>query len=450
MIGSSLTSRLTVLLQVIGFAVISLFAASSMWLTARTIQREEAALVAHTARRLAADLDNVNMEMGDLRKAADMVLGEQAASGFRIDILDAAGRTFASSAPMGPGPETEPPGHHDYRATARAASGVTIVVSVSPRLRTETLAALGRAMLIAAVPLLLLMLILSRRIIARALRPLREMERRAREASLEESVRSIGPTFGVAEIDALHASFDHLLAKLDDLLQSERRFTSDASHELRTPLTVLSGELEIALARAGLPADVRAGLERASEQVRTMRELVEALLLLRRAGERPEGTVRSASDAFEPVNLADLAGESARAATVRNPARGTDLRVTGPDEVLVLGHPALLASALRNLIENAIKFTETGQPVRIAIDAEGAEARVTVDDGGPGIPVGERGRIFDPFFRGAEARAGHQGTGLGLPILRQVARAHGGEVSVEDSPLGGARFTIRLPLLRTA
>jgi signal transduction histidine kinase len=430
-----------------GFAVIALFAGSSMWLTARTIQREEATILERTAHRLAADLDDELKEEGDLGKAAAAVLEQEAASGFRIDIVDAAGRILASTSRRDSGIDVrQVPGSGNPRAIVPSASGAAIVVSVSPQLRMATLAALGRALLLAAVPLLLLTLILSRRLITRALRPLREMEHRAREASIEEAVRSIGPTFGLAEIDALRLSFDHLLARLDDLLQSERRFTSDASHELRTPLTVLSGEMEMALASTDLPPQTRSGLERASEQVRTMRELVEALLLLRRAGAGSDST----SGTFEPVNLTDLAGETLRAAALRNPARRSDLCISGPDEVLALGHPTLLGSALRNLIENAIKFTEAGQPIRITVDAGSEEACVTVDDGGSGVPAGERGRIFDPFFRGAEARAARHGTGLGLPILRQVARAHGGEVSVEDSPLGGARFTLRLPLLKLA
>jgi len=438
-IGRSLSARLTSLLQTMAVLVVAVFAGSSMWLTARAIEREERALLRDAAHRIAIDLDQEFREERDLTRAAAAVLEEEAASGFRIDIIDSAGRTLASSS-------RTPMGRDLEQAIVSTASGAIVTVSVSHQMRMATVAALGRALLLAAAPLLLLTLLLSRRLIRSALGPLSEMERRARDASTEEAVRSIGPMFGLTEIDALRDSFDRLLARLDDLLQSERRFTSDASHELKTPLTVLSGELEMALSRSDLPSGARTGLERASEQVRTMRELVEALLLLRRAQGGPDST----SDAVEPVNLTDLAGETARAALLRDPSRAADLCVCGPDEVLVLGHPVLLASGLRNLIENAIKFTEPGQPIRVIVEADGEDARVTVDDGGPGIPLSERERVFDPFFRGAEARAYREGTGLGLPILRQVARAHGGEVSAGESPLGGARLVIRLPLLRTA
>lgn len=438
MIGGSLSSRLTALLQGMAAVVIVAFAVSSLWLSSRTIHREEQALLKAAARQLAFDFDQELEEEGDAKRAAAAVLGERAASGFRIDIIGATGEVIGSSAAGAPEPDL-------HRAAAHSAGGATVVVSASHRPQSSAIAALARALIIAAVPIFLLTLLLSRFLIGRALRPLQQMERRAREASVEDAVRSIGPTFGLAEIDALRASFDHLLGRLDDLLQSERRFTSDASHELKTPLTILSGELEMALSRDGLPVSLREGLARASEQAVTMRELVEALLLLRRT----ERGADSTSDAFEPLNLTDLAGESVRAALHRNPERESDIRISGPDEVLVRGHAILLASALRNLVDNAVKFTAKGESIRIVVETVGEEASITIDDAGRGIPPDERDRIFDPFYRGAEARATGQGTGLGLPILRQVARSHGGEVTVGDSPLGGARFTLRLPLLRS-
>ena len=132
----------------------------------------------------------------------------------------------------------------------------------------------------------------------------------------------------------------------------------------------------------------------------------------------------------------------------RYPGRGADIALTAPDEVLVHGHPALLASALRNLLDNALKFTRVGQPVRILVSENGANACVVTEDGGTGIGAADRERVFDPFFRGSEARAGGSGYGLGLPILRRVARAHGGDVVAGRSELGGARFELTLPILK--
>jgi signal transduction histidine kinase len=439
---ASLSSRLATLQQALAAAVMLAFAVSALWVTERTLAREERAMLGETAGRIAGNLDREYSEEGSLSTAARDVMEEESASGVRIEILDPAGVVLASSdaGPSGSGAEDR----ERTRVTASSQCGATVVASVSSRLRKASVAALTRGLLVTAVPVLLLAYVASRALTRRALRPLSEMGRRARDASAEESVRSIGPASGFAEIDELRESFDRLLCRLDDLLRSERRFAADASHELRTPLTVLSGEIELALAREDLPVTLRVGLARAAEQALTVRDLVDALLLLRRA--RPEPGEAGAE--FEPVNLSDVARDVLREAVARSPARSPDVEVAAPDEVLVAGSPALLASAVRNVIDNALKFTREGQAIRVSVDG-GTESRLTVDDGGAGIPASERDRVFDPFYRGPEARAGLAGLGLGLPILRQVVRAHRGEVAIEDSPLGGARVVLRFPAWQT-
>src|SRR4029077_12491821 len=132
------------------------------------------------------------------------------------------------------------------------------------------------------------------------------------------------------------------------MLRAEQAFSRDAAHELRTPLTVLSGELEYARTDPALPERQRVPLARASEQVRTMTDLVEALLLLRRTAPIEE----AATAPFVPVNLADLVREVSRDLLERSP-RTADLTLEADDEVLVSGHPVLLTSALRNLLSNA-------------------------------------------------------------------------------------------------
>jgi signal transduction histidine kinase len=129
----------------------------------------------------------------------------------------------------------------------------------------------------------------------------------------------------------------------------------------------------------------------------------------------------------------------------RNPRRASDIEVQADDEVLVEGHATLIQSAIRNLLSNAFKFTREGQRIRAVVSSRDGQGVIVVEDGGPGIPAGDRDRIFDPFFRGPDARAEHEGFGLGLPILRRVARAHGGDVVVLASDLGGARFEFSLP-----
>jgi signal transduction histidine kinase len=452
--GRSLSSRLSLLQQMVTIAVVAIFATSSLWITQRTLQREERALLLETAARLADNIDREMREGDDLPRAAAEVIDEETPTGMHIELRDAAGRLLASSRRMAADPAAQTAEPDDKPGDVSVASvtspgGVRIRVSTSTRLREASMAALGRALLLTAAPLLLVALLVGRWITRRALQPLAEMGRRARDAASKHGTRSIGAASGLAEIDELGASFNRLLERLDDLLQSERRFTADASHEIRTPLTVLSGELESVLARGNLPLEARHGLERAAQQVQTMRDLVEALLLLRRVN--PDRVEEPGS--WELVNLADLAREITREARLREPPRTPDLVLEAPDEILVTGQPALLASAVRNIVDNALKFTSPGQQVRVTVAGPGersGEASVRVDDAGPGVPPAERERVFDPFYRGADARAERRGLGLGLPILRQVARAHGGEVTIAESPLGGAQVVLRLPALALA
>jgi signal transduction histidine kinase len=196
----------------------------------------------------------------------------------------------------------------------------------------------------------------------------------------------------------------------------------------------------MATARARGQSELAEGLGRARVQVGAMRELVEALLLLRLSDEGAE------QDAFEWVNLGDVVRDTVATLRERCPVRARDIDIDAPDEVLVRGNPALLAAGVRNLLDNALKFTQQSQRVRVAVSSDATAGRITVDDAGAGVPVPERERVFDSFFRGAEARADRPGFGLGLPILRRVARVHGGDVTLADSPLGGARFELWIPL----
>ncbi len=437
MTARSLVFRLALVQQLLAGALILVFSGSAIWLSARTLERQESAFLSNTAARMAQSLEREWNEDANLGRAAQAAVEEGAIPGVQIDVLDAAGRRVASTAAgadRGRRPDTRAMRVHVPR-------GAWIVASISTRPRRGALTALGLALLFAALPLFVAVVALSRAVARRALRPLSRMAIQAELALARGVVRPLGRPADPSEVAALAASFNRLLSRLDEMLRAEQHFTQDAAHELRTPLTVLSGELEYALADTSLGARQRQGLERAAQQARAMSELVEALLFLRRTD--PPAAEERAD--FAPVNLSDLVRDIARDLLEGLPGRASDVSIAAEDEVLVAGHATLLASALRNLLSNALKFTEPGQPVRVAVEACGETSRVVVEDGGPGIPPGDRERIFDPFFRGGEARARHQGFGLGLPILRRVARAHDGEVRVTTSALGGARFELHLP-----
>ncbi len=445
MIPRSLESRLTLQQQGLAVLVVAAFAVSALWITRATLYREETHTLESTAARIALSLDIELAEAHDLGRAIDAVLREEDVEGLRITIEDPRGRPLATS-PAQRATVTQARHGEIHRARARARSGAWVEVAMSDRVRKASLAALARALLMAAAPLLLLTFALNRWTTRRALRPLEDMTQRAGAIALDAGAHTLGGAGGLAELERMRVAFDRLLDRLNEQLRAERQFASDASHELRTPLTVLTGEIELARAEANLSPDTRAGLERAAEQVRTMRELVEALMLLRRAS---EGSLLG-RQSFEVVDLSDVVDAAKREGAVRHPDRDDDIGVRAELDVLVSGHPVLLEAGVRNLLDNALKFTSAGTRVRVTVAQDGAWASLCVEDGGRGIDEADRERVFDPFFRGTEARAGSPGHGLGLPILRRVARVHGGDVTVERSSLGGARLTLKLPRWRAA
>jgi signal transduction histidine kinase len=436
MSSRSLVERLSALHLILVGTLIVLFAGSAIVLSARTLEREEVIFLNNASLQLARSLDSEWQEEGDLRRAAASAMSEDEPPGVDFDVFDVSGHlVFSTRTTTGARPL-----EHRRQVERSLPRGGRVVASLSVEPRRRAIAALVTAIVLTAIPLLIVAAILSRLVARRALRPLSRIAAEADRATRRGFLSRLEQPSDPAEVATLAASFDRLFGRLDDRLRAERQFTQDAAHELRTPLTVLSGELEYALQEASMSERHRSGLERALREVNTLSDLVEALLLLRRADSVPlhDGDT-------VPVNLADVVREIAQELTSRQPQRAPDLSVAAGDETFIAGHGTLITAAIRNLLTNAFKFTRTAQPIRVAVTSEGDRCTVVVEDGGPGVPSPDRERVFDPFFRSGEARGSLDGVGLGLPILRRVARAHGGDVRLEESSLGGARFELSLP-----
>ena len=243
------------------------------------------------------------------------------------------------------------------------------------------------------------------------------------------------------ELQPLAASLNALLARLDEALAAQRRFTADAAHELRTPLAALALQVELAErapdgpARAAAMDDLKAGVARASR-------LVEQLLTMARL--EPDALARN----FARVDLAVLANDAIVARAPIADARGIDLGCTGTASVPVHGDPASLATLLANLLDNALRFTPEGGRVDVAMTDESGRAVLSVADTGPGVPAAERERVFERFHRGVQPDdAVHGlGSGLGLSIVRRIAEAHGATVNLEDGAGGtGLVARVRFP-----
>jgi two-component system, OmpR family, sensor kinase len=213
-----------------------------------------------------------------------------------------------------------------------------------------------------------------------------------------------------------------------------RRFLAHASHELRTPVAALQATAERLLRdQPSRPARdaIEAGLARDSGR---LGQLIDDLLNLARldARERPHR---------QPVDLGDLASAAVAAARTNGSAARVKLVTTGP--VPATGDRDALLRAVRNLLDNALAVADT-VTVEVAQTPDGPT--MSVADDGPGIPAEERERIFEPFVR--LSRSPRDGTGLGLAIVRRTIESHGGTVTCEACPDGGARFTLRLPAER--
>ncbi|UNK71754.1 HAMP domain-containing sensor histidine kinase [Microbacterium sp. H1-D42] len=234
------------------------------------------------------------------------------------------------------------------------------------------------------------------------------------------------------ELGALARTMNRMLDRIEHAQTTQRRFVSDASHELRSPLATIRQHAE--LARAHPEASSLDGLGQVVlDEGARMQELVEGLLVLARLDE-------GRTQALAPTDLDDLA----LAEVHRLRGMGIEVDGRGISPGRVLGSEPLLARALRNLVDNAVRHASGLVTIRV-FERDG-QVLMQVEDDGTGIPPAQREHVFDRFARLDEARARDAGgSGLGLAIVREVALAHGGSITVGSGAAGGALFTLSLP-----
>ena len=274
----------------------------------------------------------------------------------------------------------------------------------------------------------------------RALRPVDRMTETARRISAEHLTGRVVETGAGDELDRLGQTLNAMLGRLDAAFQEMRQFTADASHELQTPLTILKGEMEVALRSPRSPEEYQRILKSALEEIDRIARLVDGLLLLARAD---AGVLRMDR---RPADLAQLVEEVYGQTRILAEARSVNLRLGPVDPISVQGDYAHLRRLLLNLVDNAVKYTPPGGHVTISLQPSGGWASIRVGDTGMGIPPEDQARIFQRFYRSAEARSrGEGGAGLGLCIARSIAEAHGGRIEVESATGRGSTFTVLLP-----
>lgn len=279
--------------------------------------------------------------------------------------------------------------------------------------------------LLIIVPLMILVIYFS---VRGGLRPL---DRLAREVSARtpENLAPLSGRHVPTEARPLIQSINRLFARVGSTLENERRFTADAAHELRTPLAALKVQAQVALRSPEAPMREKA-LQQINSAADRAGHLVEQLLRLARLDpqQRLENPVAVSMNAVVREAMSSVLGAPA----------GRDRRVVEAlpsADVVVRGDPELLRIALRNLLDNAVRYTRAGDSVRIALESVGDEVTVLVHDSGPGVTAEVARRLGERFYRGGDNST--EGSGLGLAIVRRIAELHGARLSVGNHPQGG-------------
>jgi two-component system sensor histidine kinase TctE len=284
--------------------------------------------------------------------------------------------------------------------------------------------------------------------LVQAIKPLSRLEARIRVRKPDDLSPLDAQTVPI-EVAPLVTSVNDLLQRLQDSMATQKRFLADAAHQLKTPLAGLRMQADLALREGANTEELKQSLRQIGRASIRATHTVNQLLALARAEGGNTAINRQACD------LARLTMDVVRDCVPRAMDKHIDLGFEGLDPgspgVMLQGNPTLLKEMVRNLLDNAINYTPSSaeQPAvitaRVLLDPVNQALLLQVEDSGPGIPVAERIRVFEPFYRALGVEA--DGSGLGLSIVKEIARQHQASVSLSDTRAGqlspGARFTVR-------
>lgn len=434
--AGTLGQRLALAFAGVALAAIVLLAVLMAILAARDVsnlaarQRTELAGAASVSAGAAWDR-NGTWAAADLSPVFD--LAERI--GMAVQVRDTTGRVVAATPDFNavPGPQASAP--VIVRGTTR---GVTVVrftssgiAGTASALRATLLRAIAAAAGLAALLAIVTGLTVARRIT----RPIARLIAVTKSMAGGDRTARAGDIRAPGELRELASAFDRMADALDIQDRIRRDLVADLAHELRTPVAVLQAGHEALLDGVAEPTPVE--LSSLRDEVLRLARMVDDLQTLTAADTAALHLNRRSCD------LAEIAAAAAGSLAHRFEAAGVELEqdLSG---VLVLGDPRWLHQVASNLLTNALKFTPAGGRVSVRTAAAGAAAVLEVADTGIGIPVGDLPRIFDRFWRGRGA-AHTSGTGIGLTIAAELARAHGGELTAASTEGEGTTMTLRLP-----
>jgi two-component system OmpR family sensor kinase/two-component system sensor histidine kinase QseC len=423
-------------------SLLAMLAAAALvmgWFTYRNVLAETETLFDYQLRQMALSL----RDQGEIAPGQASALQDEQLD-FVVQIWTVDGRSIYASREHSTLPERALLGLADINVQGKTwrtfgvATPTRVIQVAQPRQIRQRLAA--DAALRSVAPLLFIAPLLALVIwwlAALTLSPLRRVAADVRERD-EHSLQPL-PGDGLPdEVAPLVQALNALLQRLGASLQTRRAFVADAAHELRSPLTALKLQLQL-LQRAPDEASRSAAIGALGEGITRAARLVEQLLALARSepGAQPPAAAR--------IDLSELVREAVADTLPLAQARGTALALFADAPVPVNGDAAALTALVRNLADNAVRYSPPDAQVELRVSIESGVPTLQVDDSGPGIPAEDHERVFDRFYR--RASGDEPGSGLGLAIVRSVAEQHGAAVALAPSKLGGLQVTVRFPAL---
>ncbi len=426
----------------VAFAVIAIFAVVTLTIENNDVGRLAATQRTQTVKAVASVLENAYRANGQWT-GADL----QPA----VALANTAGAALALDAPDGSGLLRSGPGGLLGAAEATQVRQSLLVLGqkvgvlrlafpaggLSPadrRLRTELAEALG----VSAGLAILVGVLVAGLATPVLVKPIHRLTAAVRALQAGAAQSRVGEPAGPGELGELGRRFDAMAASLEHQEQVRRTMLADVAHELRTPLAILQAETESLVDGISDPTpEAMASLHQESVRLGRLVEDLQTLASVEAAGLSLER---------HRVDLAAIAAGVADSVAGRFRAKELDLERTLSPAV-VWADPDRIRQVVTNLLMNAAKFTPPRGRVDLVVRATQSNAYLEVADTGPGVALGEQERIFERFFRGAAGRNA-DGTGIGLTVVKELVQAHDGEIQLHSSPGEGARFVIRLPLLR--
>ena len=419
-------------------SLLAMLAAAALvmgWFTYRNVLAETETLFDYQLRQMALSL----RDQGEIAPGQASALQDEQLD-FVVQIWTVDGRSIYASREHSTLPERALLGLADINVQGKTwrtfgvATPTRVIQVAQPRQIRQRLAA--DAALRSVAPLLFIAPLLALVIwwlAALTLAPLSRVAADVRERD-EHSLQPL-PGEGLPdEVAPLVQSLNALLQRLGVSLNTQRAFVGDAAHELRSPLTALKLQLQL-LQRAPDEASRATAIDALGEGITRAARLVEQLLTLARS--EPGAPVPAPS----PIDLSELVRHAVALTLPLANTRGSTLALFADAPVPVHGDAAALTALVRNLADNAVRYSPPNAQVELRVSMEAGAPTLQVDDSGPGIPPEDHERVFDRFYR--RAHGDEPGSGLGLAIVRSVAEQHGAHVALATSKLGGLQVTVR-------